>query len=262
MIGMPGGNVVPFQPPGAPGGFSGMGMPPQQPPMMLNPAFMQWMQLKQAWDAETQRRQGEFEAACALIREDVLTGYKIDIEADSTVAADQQAEQAAVTQFYQAFLPLAKELIPQMVQAGPLADFAGELLKFGFNAFPAARQMTDTIDTFVEAMKKNPQAAAGVQQEGRGKTVAETTMETQVEHAKIQAGTAQTAAKIQAQQQGDAAKLMAAQIEAAADREKAQAEIGLRQMELALRGREMVGREALDQARLARITARNTQGLT
>ncbi len=259
---MIGSNVVPFQPPGpgmVPGGLGGMGMPPAQPQMMLNPAFAQWMQLKQAYDKEVQRRQQEFEAACALIREDAATSYKIDIEADSTVAADEQAEQAAITEFMRAILPLSEVLIPQMSQSGPIADFAGELLKFGFRAFPASRQIEDALDEFVAGMKKAPPQPPP---EGKGKTVAETQMETQVEHAKIQAGTAETAAKIQAQQQGDAAKLMAAQIEATADREKAQADVQLRQMELALRGREMVGREALDQARLARITARNTQGLT
>ncbi len=248
---MIGSNVVPFQP--------GAGMlPPPQPQMVLNPAFVQWMQLKQAYDAEVRRRQGEFEAACALIREDAITGYKIDIEADSTVAADEQQEQAAITEFMRAILPLSEVLIPQMSQSGPVADFAGELLKFGFRAFPASRQIEDALDDFVEGMKKAPPQPPP---EGKGKTVQETMMETQVEGAKVAASVHDTQVKAQMAQQSDAAKLIAAQTEAAADREKAQAENQLRIAELALRGREMVGKEALDQARLERITARNTQGL-
>lgn len=256
---MIGSNIVPFQAPGLPGGFSGMGMPPQPPPMMLNPAFQQWMQLKQAYDAEAQRRQGEFEAACELIRGDACKSYRIDIEADSTVAADEQAEQAAITEFMRAILPLSEVLIPQMSQSGPIADFAGELLKFGFRAFPASRQIEEALEEFVEGMKKAPPQPPP---EGKGKTVAETQMETGVEHAKIQAGTAETAAKIDAQKQSDAARLIAAQTEAAADREKARAENQLKIAELALKGREMVGKEALDSARLTRLEARNTQGLT
>jgi hypothetical protein len=252
---MIGSNVVPFVPPGGPM------MPPQAPPMMLNPAFAQWMQLKQAWDAETQRRQQEFEDACALIREDVATSYKIDIEADSTVAADEQAEQAAITEFMRAILPLSEVLIPQMSQSGPIADFAGELLKFGFRAFPASRQIEEALEQFVDGMKKGPPQPPPQQGKGNTKSPQEIQAETAVEGAKLQAQQQQTAAKAQTDQQANATKLISAQIEAQADRERAAAENQLRITELALRGREMVGKEALDQARLARIEARNTQGL-
>jgi hypothetical protein len=249
---MIGSNVIPFQ------GGGGL-MAPQAPPMMLNPAFQQWMQLKQAWDAENARRQQKFMAACALIKEDAAKSYKIDIEADSTVVADQQAEQAAITEFMRAIIPLSEVLIPQMMQSGPVADFAGALLRFGFRAFPASREMDDALEKFVEDMKRAPPQPPT---EGKGKTVAETQMETQLGQAKVAASVHDTQVKAQIAQQESASRVMAAQVEAQADQAKAQAENQLRVAELALRGREVAGREALDAARLTRIGIRNTEGLT
>src|SRR6266550_5028817 len=87
-------------------------MPPPQPQMMPNPAFMQWMQLKQMRDQEMARRQKQFMAACELIKTDAAKAYKIDIEADSTVAADEQAEKQSRTEFLTAFMPYISELAP------------------------------------------------------------------------------------------------------------------------------------------------------
>lgn len=247
---MIGGNVVPFQ--------GGMGLPPQQPAMMLNPAFAQWMQMKQAWDAENEKRHQKFLAACALIKEDAGKSYKIDIEADSTVAADEEAEKAARTEFLRAIVPFMEVLVPQMQQNPALRSLGAEMIKFAFHAFPSSRQLEDALDQALQQMQQMPPPPPP---EGKGKTVEETRMETQVEQAKVAASVHDTQTKAQIAQQQSAARLIAAQVEAAADREKAQADNQLRLAELALRGREVAGREALDAARLTRIANRNTEGL-
>src|SRR5262245_11327621 len=89
------------------------GGPMGAPGMMINPAFLQWQQINQMLEAERRQRTGQFLAACQLIREDVATGYVIDIEADSTVAADEQAEKQARTEFLTSILPMLQLLIPQ-----------------------------------------------------------------------------------------------------------------------------------------------------
>ncbi len=236
-----------------------MPMAPPAPPMVVNPAFLQWMQLKQMHDAETQKQQQKFLAACALIKEDAAKSYKIDIEADSTVAADEEAEKAARTEFLRAIVPFMEVIIPQMAQNPALQPLGAEMIKFAFHAFPSSRQLEDALDTALEKMQQMPPPPAA---EGKGKTVAETQMETQVEHAKVAASVHDTQVKAQIAQQESASRLIAAQIEAAADREKAASDHQLRAAELALRGREVAGREALDAARLTRIGIRNTEGLT
>lgn len=253
MSDIPGSNVVPFQAPG------GMPMAPPQPQMVLNPAFQQWMQLKQAWDAETQRRQQQFETACELIRDDAAKSYKIDIEADSTVAADEDAEKAARTEFLRAIVPFMEVMVPQMQQNRAIAPLAAEMIKFAFGAFPASRQLDDALDSALERMQQMPPQPAP--EKGNTKSPQEIQAETQIEGAKLQAAQGETQARLQADQQANAAKVISAQIEATADRERAQAENQLRTAELALKGRDMVGREALEQARLTHFASRDTRGL-
>jgi hypothetical protein len=245
----PGSNVMPF--PGMP--------PPQPPPMILNPAFQQWMQLKQAWDAETARRQQQFLASCELIRLDAAKSYKIDIEADSTVAADEQAEKDARVEFLRAIVPFMEVMVPQMQQNPSIAPLAAEMIKFAFHAFPSSRQLEDALDTALQKMMQAPPTPPP--QKGNTKSPMEIQTEAQIEGAKLQASQQQTQAKMQADQQTNATKLISAEIEAAADRERATAEHQLRTAELALKGREVVGREAIEQARLTHFAQRDTRGL-
>lgn len=258
---MIGSNIMPF--PGAPSqpmvpGGLGL-MPPQQPPMVLNPEFEQWVKLKEQYDAEAQKRQDKFLAACALIKEDACKSYKIDIEADSTVAADEEADKAARTEFLRAIVPFMQVMVPQMQMAPAIAPLAAEMIKFAFHAFPASRQLEDALEAALEKMQQMPpQGPPG--QEHKGKSLAETHMETQLGHAQIAADVHQTQAKIKADQEADAMKLMAAQAKVEADREKAQTEAELQRAELALRAREIGGREALDSARLTQTSERNARG--
>ncbi len=247
MIGAPG-NVTPF--PGA---------PPQQPPMMLNPAFQQWMQLKQAWDAETQRRQQQFEAACELIRSDAARSYKIDIEADSTIAADEEAEKAARTEFLRAIVPFMEVMVPQMQQNPAIAPLAAEMIKFAFHAFPSSRQLDDALDQALQRMQQGPPMPPP--QKGNAKSPAEIQAETQIEGAKLQAEQQGNAAKTAIAQQENATRQAEIAANAQIARERLEAENQREAADMALRGREMQGREMLDAARLTRMADRETKGL-
>src|SRR6185437_11966829 len=134
------GNVTPF--PGGPGGI-----PPQQPAMMVNPAFQQWLQMKQAWDAENQKRQQQFEQACAIIKADAAHSFKIDIEADSTVAADEQAEKASRVEFLEGITPFLEVVVPALMSNPALAPLAKELGMFAVRAYPASRSLEDAFET-------------------------------------------------------------------------------------------------------------------
>lgn len=241
------GNIVPFH----------GGMPP--PPMMLNPAFTQWMQLKQAWEHETQSRQQKFAAACDLLRQDAAKSYKIDIEADSTVAADEEAEKAARIEFLRAIVPFMEVMVPQMQQNPAIAPLAAEMIKFAFRAFPSSRQLEDALESALDRMQQMPPQPAP--QKGNVKSPEEIQAETAIEGAKLHAAAQQTQAKAAADQQTNATKLISAQIEASADRERAAAENQMRIAELALRGREVAGKEALDAARLTHLATRDSRGL-
>jgi hypothetical protein len=251
---MIGSNVTPF--PGmAPGG---MGMPPQ-PQMMLNPAFQQWMQMGQMHDQATQQRQQQFMAACELLKSDAAKSYKIDIESDSTVAADEQAEKEARTEFLRAIVPFMEVMVPQMQQTPAIAPLAAEMIKFAFHAFPSSRSLDDALDSALEKMAQSPPQPQP--QKGNAKSPMEIQAEAQIEQQKLQVAQSDTAAKAQADQQANATKLMVAQINAKADEAKQQAEGQFRAGEMAMKGREMQGRELIEQAKLTHMASRDTRGL-
>ncbi len=134
------------------------GMPPQQG-QQPNPAFAQWQEAQkqfQAVTAENQKRQQQFDAAVALIKQDIATGFKIDIEADSTIAPDEEAEKASRTEFLSEFVPLMQQLVP-LAQGNPaLAALTREVAMFGVRAFRAARSLEETIEKAFDALAQMP----------------------------------------------------------------------------------------------------------
>jgi hypothetical protein len=249
----------------------GASLPPQQPQMMPNPAFQQWMQLKQMRDQEMARRQKQFMAACSLIKEDAAKSYKIDIEADSTVAADEQAEKQSRTEFLQAMTPFLEGMIPLAQGSPALLPLISELIMFGVRAFPTSRTLEDAFETALQKMQQMPPAPPPGKQ-GNTKSPMEIQAQAQTEQGKIAADVHDTQVKAQTEQQSDAVK---AQMEQQANavklqqiasqeqiaREKLQAEQGNKAAELSMRGREMQGKEQLEDAKIQHMQSRETQGL-
>ncbi len=157
--GEPGTNVVPHP---------AMGQPQQPPPP--DPAMMAWQQAlqqqQQVMQANQQAQQA-FDQAVALLKQDAVRDFRIDIEADSTIAPDEMAEKAARTEFLRQFVPLIEQVIP-MVQGNPvMSDFAKEIVLFAVRAFPAARSLEETIEKLFEELKTMPPNQGGAQQKGK-----------------------------------------------------------------------------------------------
>lgn len=171
-------------PPQAPGPMAGAppSMPGQPtaspPPPPPDPQQVAYQQAEAQWQAmakqvqaitqANQKKQQEFSQACALIKADGVHGFKIDIETDSTIAPDEQAEKKARTEFIGAFVPLMEQLIP-VAQGNPaIADLAKEIALFGVRGFPVARSLEESIGKAFDAIAKmpppqpkGPQAKAG-----------------------------------------------------------------------------------------------------
>jgi hypothetical protein len=79
--------------------------------------------------------------------------FVLDIETDSTIQPDEQAEKQSRTEF----IGMLGQLLPQlsqMITAEPqTAEFCGELLKFATAPFRAGRSLDGAIDELVEQMK-------------------------------------------------------------------------------------------------------------
>jgi hypothetical protein len=207
--GPPGQNVVPIRPPGppmagpppggpaqppaaapvAPGSTGGPpaaagGPPPPKPPPppQLGP---------------TQ------EMVSGLLKDAVTQRFLIDIETDSTIQGDQNAEKAARTQVLEAISKFVVAWMP-IIQATPeMLPLAGQMLLFAVRAFPAARDLEEAIEQAMDKME----SAAGQQKPPS------------VEQMKMQADMEKT--------KGEIAK---AQIDAQASEAKGKADIAMVQM--------------------------------
>src|SRR6185437_9560864 len=250
------GNVTPF--PGAPGG-----MPPQQPAMMPNPAFQQWLQMKQACDAENERRQKQFAQACEGIKEDAAASFKIDIEADSTVAADEDAEKAARTEFLKEITPFLEVVVPSLMANPALAPLAKELGMFAVRAFPASRSLDDAFETAFDALAAQAGKAPPQTPQKGGNTKSPLEIQAEAQTAQGQQQTDQQVAAVRAQtdQQANAVKLMQIRSQEEIAAQRLQADQLQHEQSLALQGRIAAGREAMDQARISRIESQSTRGL-
>lgn len=131
---------------------------PGQPPSP-NPAFAMWQQQNAAAQAVTQQNQvlqQQFEAAVAMLRQDVQHDFKIDIEADGTIAADDQAEKAARTEFLSAIVPLLNQLMPLAKGSPQLADLCKEVALFAVRAFRTGRPLEETFEKAFDAVGQMP----------------------------------------------------------------------------------------------------------
>jgi hypothetical protein len=240
-----------------------MGMPPQQPQMMPNPAFEQWMQEKQAYDEEAKRRQTEFLSACELIKSDAPNAYKIDIEADSTIAADEQEEKAARTEFVKEFTPFMQAAVAGIAGSPDLAPLVKEMALFWVRGFKVSRQLEEVIETTFDALMKQAQQnpAQPPQKGGNTKSPMEIQAETQQAQTKAQTEVLDSQSKLRIAQQQDATKQMQILADSQIEREKLAAQQSKDQTELAMRGREMEGREYVEHMRMQHMAERDTKGL-
>lgn len=155
MTGLPDLKPVPAQPQGPQSSFD-----PQTGQMTPSPQMQAWMTQAMPIIQANQEATQQFQAACELLRNEILTGFRIDIEADSTVAADEQADKQSATEFLGALLPLMQQVVP-MAQGNPaLADLAKETVMFAVRRFRAGRPLESSLEKAFDALAKMPPPSA------------------------------------------------------------------------------------------------------
>ena len=149
--------------------------------------------------------------ALQLIRDKPLRNFRIDIAADSLVQIDEAQEKQDRMQFLQAFGGFLQQALP-VGQASPeLIPVMMDLLKYGVQAFKAARPLEGSIDAAVEQLKmaaqqprENPEAQRAQMVAQAEQTKAQMMM--QVEQAKLQQASQVEAMKAQNDQQLESLK--------------------------------------------------------
>lgn len=142
----------------------------QQQMQAYQQQIQQWQQQVQAIQAivaANQQKQAQFDAAVALIKQDGVHGFRIDIEADSTIAPDEQAEKTSRTQFMQQFVPFMETLVP-IAQGNPaMAKMAKEFALFTVRGWRVARSLEESIENGFDAISQMPPNPKATGQDGK-----------------------------------------------------------------------------------------------
>ncbi|HEX3412870.1 MAG TPA: hypothetical protein VHT00_14215 [Stellaceae bacterium] len=189
----PGQGQAPGQPPG--------GAPPSPPGSPPPPDPMQQMmqqiqgQLQQGAAAIAQlQAQPTIEQVLRFLKDRRAKAFVLDIETDSTIVPDEQAEKQGRAEFVGVLAQLLPQLA-QMMQAEPkTATFCGEILKFATAPYRAGRSLEGAIDDLVEQMKQKAD-----QPQGDDPTTAQNKTAIQIEQMKLQQQRESDAANLQLQ---------------------------------------------------------------
>ena len=166
--------------------------------------------------------------ALELIRNKPLRSFRIDIASDSLVMLDENQNKQDRLQFLQAFGGFLAQALP-VGQASPeMVPMMMELLRFGMQAFKAARPIEGQIDATLQQLAQAAQQQQQPDGEQQGKQ-AELQQKGQMEQGRMQMEAALQQAKLQQQMQMEQLKN---QTKMAMEQQKQQFEAQLEAMKL------------------------------
>lgn len=191
----------------------------QQPPPMPPPGIPQPTE-----EMVEALKEPSWEQIMGVLRNEKLRGFIVDVETDSTIEPDQQAQQQAATEFVAAVAQFMTAALPIM-QAEPAAvDFLGELMAWTTRQWKGADTIEGAVDEFVDKMKKKVE-----QMQANPPPPAP---EVQVAQIKAGAETQKAQADVQATQMQAQADQQQTQLEAQVAQQQAQIDIIMAQLKL------------------------------
>jgi hypothetical protein len=179
------------------------------------------------------------EFALQAMKDDALRSYSIDIETDSTIAADEQMEKAGAAEFVSALSSYLQQIFP-IVQAQPAAmEPLGKMLLWITRKFRIARDAEDEIEEFLQAFQQMPEQQDEAAQAQAQAEQAEMQMQAQKQQQELQIKAAESQAEIQRKDMETQAKIA---------RESQQAELENRKLLLDIAEKEAKIRLMKDEA--------------
>ncbi len=189
-------------------------------------------------------------SALALIRQDGANGFRIEIEADSTIAPDEQAEKQARVEFLAQMVPLLEQVVPLAMGNPALASVCREITLFAARGFRIARTLEESLEQAFEALAHMPPSAP--QGAAAGKAAAaevavrahEIDARTQIEHDKNAIAAAKAFGDHQLEQAKLASESLAEHTRLGMEAERLETEkasLGLRAAEVAARQAQGLG---------------------
>jgi hypothetical protein len=130
--------------------------PGQQPPQpgQQDPQQQVQQMIAQAEDAiKKVLGKPTIEQVLRFLKDNRMKSFVLDIETDSTIIPNEQAEKQQRSEFVGVLAQLLPQLSAMMVAEPKSAEFCGELLKFAVAPFRAGRSLDGAVDELVEQMK-------------------------------------------------------------------------------------------------------------
>lgn len=90
----------------------------------------------------------------ALLQNNALRQFRVDIETDSTIEPNEQEEKQRTTELLTALGNLVQQWGPAIVAQPAIAPMVGELIKFALRRFRAGRTLEDVIDSTIDKLVK------------------------------------------------------------------------------------------------------------
>lgn len=116
------------------------------------------------------------EQVMALLQNDALRSFRIDIETDSTIQPDEQADKEARVEFLTAVSSFLERAIPAGQAMPELVPLLGEMLMFGVRGFRAGRELEDKFEEAMEAIsQRQPQQNSDPEAEAKAQKIQEET---------------------------------------------------------------------------------------
>jgi hypothetical protein len=185
-----------------------------------------------------------------LLQDDLQRQYHLDIETDSTVAPDEEREQANMAQALQAVTEFLTAMGP-LVQEGLPMELALQLLKSYLRKFKWGQEIEDTLDKLERMpppppkpdpemqkmqaeMQMKQQQAQVDQQQAQQKAQLEqqqAMMEMQMRQKELEMKLQEMVMKLQFEKAKSDQELQTAQVQAQSDQQIAQQQVGQQQMD-------------------------------
>jgi hypothetical protein len=112
-------------------------------------------------DIEDYLEEPTWDEVIALLRDEPAMMFRIDIETDSTIKADQQQEQADRIEFLAAVGSFLKQGAEAAATAPELVPLMGKMLMFGVRGFKIGKDLEASIEEFVNKAEDNFKAQQG-----------------------------------------------------------------------------------------------------
>lgn len=165
------------------------------------------------------------EKVMAYLKNERLRPYLLDVETDSTIQPDEDAEKQRRTEFVGMLGQMLNQATEMVAAAPDSAEFVGEVIKFATAPFRVGRSLEGAIDDFVDKMVRRASQPPPPNPEAEARKA-----EMEMAQQKMQADMAAKQADAQAKQQDAQVRMAEAQAKMQADQQKAALEMeGLRQ---------------------------------